>query len=65
LRNVDVHDVAERVLREVGDPDADAVRALVARPLVFLRVPQVLGNSIGFSLGLVLGRDVPWPVTTS
>src|SRR5699024_5221917 len=41
LRKVHVHDVAERILREVGDADPDTL-PLDPGPLVFLGVPKLL-----------------------
>jgi hypothetical protein len=52
---VDVHDISERVLREVGDPDANAT-ALDPRPLVLLRVPNIFRELHASSLDPCAGR---------
>ena len=50
IGDVHVDDVAERILRVVGDADAQSPVTLVPHPFMLRRVPQVVGDSIGSSV---------------
>ena len=48
LRQIDIHDVAELMLRMIGDADGSDV-AFNRDPLVFLRVPKIVWIHVYFA----------------